>query len=177
MSILKDWRTDHNGYAFRYKVQEFLTPSVWFRLHEIRVQRANRGWSDRDAWNMGDYVAQITVEMLELLQEKGVTDWDRWFEWNIGETGKGAYKNLQEVIDDIKGYQDWSLTTWADDLESVQEKTGKYSISWVDQKGKKLTEAAITNRINKYQKEGQKKYKKATKAMAFFGRHYAQFWD
>lgn len=175
MSILRDWRNNHKGDALRYKVEQFLTPSVWVRLHKKRTQRADRGWADEDAWGMGEYVARITVEMLELLRDKGVVDRDKWFEYNIGE--KNTYKNLQEVIDDIKDYQEWLGTSWADGLEIIDGKTDKYPLIWVDKKGEKLTEAAIKSRINKHGKDGKRKYKKATKAMAFFGRHFAQFWD
>lgn len=175
MGIIKNFRSDHEGYTFKYKVKDALSPNVWFRLHQHRKQRADRGWSDRDMWGMGEYVAQITAEMLTALRD-GNTDWEWWFKMN-GEQGKAAYKNLDDVINDIKGYLEFRETSWADDLTSVKGKTGKFSISWVNEKGKKITQAEITNRINKHHKEELKRYKKAAKAMSFFGRHFWGFWD
>lgn len=176
MGLLKDWKREHEGMYFRSKVPYFFSPSVWFRLHTYRKQRADRGWSDRDMWSMGEHLAQITVEMLKDLQT-GMTDWENWFKYNINEEGKGAYKNLQQVIDDIQGYLEFEKTSWADDLTHAAGKTGKFSISWVDKDGKKLTEAAITHRLTKYNNELMKRYKKACKAMGFVGRNFAHFWD
>lgn len=176
MGIIKDFKSEHTGYSFKYLVKETLSPNVWFRLRKHRKQRADRGWSDRDSWAMGEYVAQITSEMLTNLRDNGSTDWEWWFE-NYGEKGKGAYKSLDEVINDINGYLEHTRTSWTDDLTSVRGKTGKFSVSWVNQKGKKITEAEITNRINKHHKEELRLYKKASKAMAFFGRHFWGFWD
>lgn len=175
MGLIKDWQDNHEGYVFTAKIKELFNPAVWIRLQKYRTQRADRGWSDRDMWGMGEYVAQITAEMLNELKD-GHTDWEWWFKMN-GEQGKGAYKNLEEVVNDINGYLDFSKTNWAEGLTSVNGKTGKFSISWVNEKGKKITEAEITNRINKHQKEETKRYKKAAKAMSFFGRHFWGFWD
>lgn len=175
MGIIKDFRSDHTGYTFKYRVKDALSPNVWFRLHKYRKQRADRGWSDRDMWGMGEHVAQITAEMLTSLRD-GNTDWEWWFKMN-GEQGKAAYKNIDDVINDINNYLEFSKTSWADDLTSLDEKTGKFSISWVNEKGKKITEAEITNRINKHHKEETRLYKKAAKAMSFFGRHFWAFWD
>ena len=175
MSLLQDVYNETKYQSFRSRITQRLSPSLWIRLHKYRVQRANRGWSDRDMWGMGDHLARVTADMLKDLKE-GMTSWPEWFKYNVGEEGKGAYTDLQQVIDDIEGYLDWSETSWTDDLDYAEGNTGKYSISW-SKKGKKITEAEITHRINKHTKEGAQKYKKARKAMGFFGRNFGSFWD
>lgn len=175
MGLIKDFKEEHTGYARIEQVKSVFNLKCWIRLQKFRTQRANRGWSDRDMWGMGEYIAQITAEMLNELKD-GHTDWSWWFKLNC-EQGKGAYKNIEEVVNDINGYLEFSKTNWAEGLTSVKGKTGKFSISWVNEKGKKITEAEITNRINKHNKEETKLYKKATKAMSFFGRHFWGFWD
>lgn len=176
MGILKDHLNETQGYRAQARLISFADPREWVRLHKYRKQRANRGWSDRDTWNMGDHVANLVVEMLEHLRDNGVTDWNAWFEYNIDEKGKGAYKNLDQVISDIKNYLEHEKTSWTDGITMLS--SGELTGSWVDEKtGKKQTSAAIKHRINKWHKENNKLYKKATKAMGFFGRHFAQFWD
>ncbi len=177
MGLLKDFAGQHLTVRKSRYPHAILNPLNWHETAKYRRQRANRGWADRDAWNMGEHVAGVVVEMLELLQNKGVTDWDAWFEYNIDEKGKGAYKNLQEVIDDIKNYLEHEKTSWADDLRVEGDFLSDEKIMWFDEKGKLQTDPAIKHRMNKWHKENTRLYKKATKAMAFFGRHFAQFWD
>lgn len=177
MGILKDWIEDNKDYTLRAKVGYFFSPKVWLQLHRWRKQRLERGWSDRDAWGAGDHIARMTAEMLQHLQDKGYTDWPEWFKLNVQEEGRGAYNDLQTVINDINNYLDFSETCWSDGLDSVNKKTGKYSVSWIDENGHVLSEATITNRINKHWKEHMRLYNKAKKAMGFFSRHFTQFWD
>ena len=172
MGILKDWKNDTDGYVFSAKVKYFFSPKTWLRLHRWRKQRADRGWSDRDLWGAGEHIAAMTADMLETLS-KGRTDWDWWFK-NLKR--KEPYENLEDVIADIRNYLDYeSSTSWTDGLEhSGGWRDGK----WIDKKtGKTLTDKQITNRIMKHGKEGNRLYKKAAKAMEFFGRNFAGFWD
>jgi len=177
MSIFKDWQQDTNGLVFRYRLKELIDPRVWLRLHKWRKQRANRGWSDRDAWGAGDHIAQMTAEMLQHLNDKGHVDWPHWFEYNIQE--KGSYKNIQSIVNDINNYLEFMKTdSWAEGLESKTIKNADFlDISWLDKNGKKLSEKQISARIKKYTKKENDLYNKATNAMQFFSRNFGSFWD
>jgi hypothetical protein len=184
MGILKDWKEDTNGYVFTSRVAYFFSPKVWLRLHKWRKQRADRGWSDRDTWGAGDHIARMTAEMLQHLNDESYCDWPEWFRLNVKEEGKGAYKDLQSVIDDINQFLDFTHTTWADGLSPKPKSEGLVidgvynSPNWVeDETGKTLTEAAVKRRITKHADEWNRRYKKANKAMGFFGRHFTSFWD
>jgi hypothetical protein len=186
MSIFKDWQEDTDGYRFRAKATHFVNPREWLRLHKWRKQRADRGWSDRDTWGAGNHIAKITAEILQHLNDHTYVDWPEWFKLNAKE--KGAYKNLQQVIDDINAYLDHEKTSWADGLETRREKIDEMfekredgNYEWIRpdwyEGEKKLTEAAIKNRINKWSKESNKKYEQAKKALSFFSRNFSGFWD
>lgn len=181
MSYATDFYEQNLTIRKLYWVRELLNPFNYSRTAKYRKQRANRGWADRDTWGMGEHIARLVVEMLSHLRDKGVTDWDAWFDFNIDEKGKGAYKNLQEVIDDISGYLEHEKTSWADDLHCETVIEGYYGQfnkqKWFDEKGKEQTDAALKNRMNKWHKDNTRLYKKATKAMSFFGRNFASFWD
>lgn len=188
MSILKDWREDNDGYILRRKLVYVFSPKVWFRLHKWRKQRADRGWSDRDTWDAGDHIAKMTAEMLQHLEDHSYCDWPEWFKLNVKEDGKGAYKSIAQVIKDITQFLDFTETSWADGLDTKRDaideifekrEDGNYEYKGPDwyEGDKKLSEAAIKNRINKWQKEWNKKYKQANKAMSFFARHFTSFWD
>ena len=181
MSIFKDWKDNNQGCVFRYKALNLMSPKEWSKLHRWRKQRADRGWSDRDMWGAGEHIARLTADMLEELS-KGHTDWESWFK-NLKR--KEQYTNLEDVIADIGGYLDYETNTaWTDGLELIGEpikrdKDGvKLNSRWIDKKtGKTLTDKQVTNRIMKHGKEGNRLYKKAAKAMEFFGRNFAGFWD
>lgn len=189
MGLIKDWAEDTEGYRFSYRVRSLFDLSLWLRLHKWRKQRANRGWSDSDAWGAGDHIAQVTAEMLQYLQDHSYCDWPEWFKLNVQEEGKNAYTNLQEVIDDINAYLEFEKTSWSDGLDTKRDKLDEVfkksedgelyeyvGPDWYEGE-KKLTEAAIGNRIRKWRNEEIKLYKKAQKAMVFFGRHFSGFWD
>ena len=174
MSILKDFREDHDGMYFRYKITAFLNPKTWYRLHKYRKQRCNRGWSDRDAWAAGEHIARMTAEMLQYLNDKGVVDWDRWFKDN----NNLVYDNLQSIIDDINNWLNHQTTSWADDLALAKfTKDEPLETNWVDKDGNNLTEKDITRLIKKWSKEDIELYKEATKAMKFFADNFASFWE
>lgn len=182
MSIIRDWFEEHEGYRLRTKIVHFLSPKVWLRLHKWRVQRANRGWSDRDTWGAGDHIAKMTAEMLQHLIDKSHIDWPLWFTYNIKDSS--PYTDLQQVVDDINNYLEFQEELWSDDLEMVSHR--KYFTEddeyqppdYVDTKtGKKLTKRQVSLRIGRHAKRQNQLYKKATRAMQFFGRHFTQFWD
>lgn len=188
MSIFKDWHEDTKDYRFRYRVRNLFSPSLWLRLHKWRKQRADRGWSDRDAWGAGDHIAQMTAEMLQHLNDNAYTDWPEWFKLNVKE--KKGYKDLQSVIDDITAYLEFTKTSWADGLEIARDNLDHIfpepdedgnriykSPGWIDVNGKKLTEKQITARIKKWSKEQDKAFTKASEAMQFFSKNFWGFWD
>lgn len=188
VGLLKDWKYETDGYAFQARVTYFFSPHKWLRLHRYRKQRADRGWSDRDTWGAGEHIVQMTAEMLQHLNDNTYVDWPEWFKLNVKEDGKNAYKNLQEVIDDITEFLSFNQTSWADGLDTrrdsideIFKKRDDKMYEWVGPDWydgeKKLSEADIKNRINKYYKEWHRKYNKARKAMQFFSRHFASFWD
>lgn len=186
MSIFKDLKEDTDGYRFKTKLANMVSPSQWRRLHTWRKQRANRGWSDRDTWGAGEHIAKITAEMLQHLNDKSHVDWPEWFKLNVQEKGKDTYKSLQQVIDDINAYLVFSVTTWGDDLTCEgnmfeDDKGGEFkhlNTTWrYEKNGRKLSEQQISARIKSWSKEYERLYNKAVKAMSFFARHFASFWD
>lgn len=177
-------------YLIPYEVREKLNPRQWLREFKWARQRVSRGWSDRDTWGAGDHIAKITAEMLQHLNDYTYIDWPEWFKLNVEEDGKGSYKKLQDVVDDINNYLVFSETSWADGLTSTgslkdmfgePDKDGnrQYKGShWVnDDTGKRITEAEVSRRIKVWHNKQTKLYDKAQKAMMFFGRHFTQFWD
>lgn len=188
MSIFKDFRKDTEGYRFRRQLKESINPQTWLRLHNWRKQRADRGWSDRDTWGAGDHIALITAEILQHLNDHSYVDWPEWFKLNVKENGKGAYANLQDVINDITEYLNFTETSWADGLDTRNDELDKIfkkredhmyeyvGPEWYEGE-KKLSAAAITHRVNKWAKEDRRLYKKAQRAMGFFARHFSGFWD
>lgn len=169
---------DSKDYRLRTRVVTALSPKQWLRMHKWRKQRADRGWSDRDTWGAGDHIAKMAAEMLQHLNDNTYVDWPEWFKLNVKEKGKGAYKDLPSVVNDITAYLDHQETSWADDLTTTPADDPKhFNVDWIDKKGKKLSEQQITARIKKWAEEDHNLYKKATKAMQFFGRHFASFWD
>lgn len=185
MSLIKDVIEDGKSYVFRARITHILSPSVWMRHHKWRKQRADRGWSDYDTWGAGEHIAKMTADMLQHLLENGHCSWPDWFELNVQEKGKDAYKNLESVIEDINNYLKYIETSWADGLYCdsgylKRDDGGTYLAKqmWYDERTNKLqTEAAISRRINKWSKEDKRLYENAQKAMTFFGRHFAGFWD
>lgn len=185
MGIFKDWSKDNRGVALRYQAKELFSPQVWLKLRKWRKQRMNRGWSDRDVWDAGEYIAKMTADMLQDLNDNKYNNWPEWFKLNVQEEGKGAYKNLQSVIDDINAYLDFTETSWADGLECEgnlldpeEEEFQSINTTWRYKKsGNKVPENRLKGMIKKHGEKEMALYKKATKAMAFFGRHFGSFWD
>lgn len=173
MGIFSDWLQETNGSAVIYKIRSLVSPKEWYSLHKWRKQRADRGWSDRDAWGAGERIAQMTAEMLQHLNDYSHTD--QWFDLNI--IDKQKYENLQQVIDDINYYLEYEKTSWSDGLTSIHE-DNKKGFTWKDiETSKVLTDRQITSRIRKWRVEECRAYNKARKAMIFFSSNFANFWD
>lgn len=181
MSLIKDVYEDSKDYTLRYRILTYLSPKEWLRHHKWRKQRADRGWSDRDTWGAGEHIAKMTADMLQQLNDNGICSWPDWFDLNVKEEGKGAYKDLQSVIDDINNYLVHTETSWADGLTTdgfQVDDDGRFNSHWSEEStGKRISEADIKHRINKWSKEDNRLYKKAQKAMGFFSRYFAGFWD
>lgn len=180
MSIFKDWREDTDGYVFTHRVRSFFDVRLWFKLAKWRKQRADRGWSDRDTWGAGEHIAKMTAEMLQHLNDHTYVDWPQWFELNIQE--KNGYKNLQSVIDDINQYLWLTETSWADDITVDgnlfdDSGDGLKTVWRYKNTGRKLSQAQLNGRIVNWSKKENASYKKAQRAMQFFGRYFAGFWD
>lgn len=180
MSIFKDWQDDTKGYTASYRVRSFFNVKLWLNLAKWRRQRADRGWSDRDTWGAGEHVAKMTAQILQHLNDNTYVNWPEWFDLNIKE--KDGYKNLQAVIDDINQYLELTEQSWTDDLtvdgNLFDDSGNELKTVWRYKKtGHKLTKAQLDGRIKSWAKKENTSYNKAKRAMQFFGRHFARFWD
>lgn len=118
MGLLKDWINDTNGYRFTYRVKQLFSPSVWFGLRKSRKQRANRGWSDRDTWGGGEYLAGVAAGVLKYLErEQNPIDWEHYFRENYPHNY--GYKSLTEVAEDIELYLWWQENQWGDEYDTT----------------------------------------------------------
>lgn len=179
MGLLRDVIEDSNGYVLRYRLSHSLSPKTWGRIYRHRRQRADRGWSDQDTWNAGEHIAKMTAEMLTHLDTNGSTDWDHWFKmYDVKD-----YSDLKSVVDDINAYLNFQKSSWADSLDSSEVSEhfteGEHdNPRWRDKEtGKRLTSKQLSARIKRHYIDEMKAYNKAKKAMQFFGRHFASFWD
>lgn len=173
MGIIKDWKDNNKYYWWPYKIMYLLSLRQWFKLYKWRRQRADRGWSDKDFWNAGEYVAEVTASILEELGSNGVTDWNSTFKTH---TDDFPYEDIEEMVVAIRNYLTFeSESSWTDGLEH----TGSLDCpGWIDtETGGRLTDKQISERmINHYKKQAEL-YEKACKAMSTFGSHFGIFWD
>lgn len=103
------------GRVLRYALLELFKPKRWIREFQYRSQRINRGWSDRDAWNGGEHIAEVAAGILrELGDEKNIVDWDWYFRNNEWETL--GYKDLNEVAQDIENWLYWQEHEFDDEI-------------------------------------------------------------
>lgn len=175
MGILKDWVQDNRDYRLKYQILNIINLKLWYRLWLFRRQRANRGWSDRDIWNMGEHIAQMTAEMLQHLKDEGSCDWEITFKIDLKNK---KYKDLQSVIDDINSYLDFTKTSWGDDLDCKISGDGlELKATWFDKNGKEVSDKQIGSKIKKHRDTELKLYKDAANAMKFFGQNFSSFWD
>lgn len=183
MGILKDWISEYGRARIDGKVEYFLSPRVWYRLHKTRKQRADRGWADSDAWGAGEHIVNITSEMIKTLRDYGCRDWEWTFK---NQVGGSEYKNLDDLVADLDGYIEFNRTRyWHDGLELKNEYDSADNIlldiknsHWVSKEtGRALTEKQVTARMKKHNNEERRHHRRAVKAMIFFSRNFELFWD
>lgn len=61
-----------SGYRFPYSVWDAFDLAYQCRRVKWTVQRARRGWSDRDLWNFGDHAVAVLRDGLAEFLKKGV---------------------------------------------------------------------------------------------------------
>src|SRR4051812_24655131 len=102
MSLLKDFKEQHLAVRKRDLIKEALNPVNWYDTISHRHQRAERGYSNQDAWDAGTHVLQVTSGLLkELASAKAYLNWEDYFKTNYKTRG---YENFEEVIKDIDDY-------------------------------------------------------------------------
>lgn len=171
MSIYKDWLKGVSGTTLSYKVKSFFDIKWWLKLHKFRKQRADRGWSDRDAWDGGNFIVEITASILQELNKECT---DEWVKLNIKRSNSyHNYKNLQLVIDDIRNFISFDNTSWAEGLVKGTDDNFAYFKKDTD---KKLTKKQINLYIERYRKKHKKLHEKAIRAMVFFSNNFSKFW-
>lgn len=127
MGLLKDVLRDIKSYRVHRAIFYFLRPSTWLDNIKYRRQRANRGWSDRDTWNGGEYLMEIASGVLNKLgDEKSHIDWDEYFSSNY-DTSFG-YKSLNEVAQDLDNYLAWQEKLFSEPIYSQFK--GDYETQW-----------------------------------------------
>jgi len=97
-------------------------------------QRAFRGWSDRDWWNMAHYLSTITLPMLRRFKEQthGYPGWGK------ASTPEGWDALLDEMIEAFEAAKratddEYCLKSWLEDSQKDMEhfkKKSKVFIGW-----------------------------------------------
>lgn len=104
--ILKDFQDQNLTIRKRYWLRELLRFGNYRRFFKWRKQRIKKGFSDRDVWNGGEYLAEVAAGILyELGNEKNIVDWDEYFKANYEDNY--GYESLIEVADDLQLYVEW----------------------------------------------------------------------
>lgn len=168
-----------SGMKLTYKLRELLNPFNWLREFKFEKQRKQRGWSDRDSWNGGDYILSVVSGILkELGGAKSHVDWDEYFKTNY--PNNQGYKNLNEVARDIDNYISFEEHSWTDRLDfeikhDFQPLPNGHSemvnLNTPEEKRQ------IKKAIQEHGKEYDKRYKKAKKAMTFVAVNFPGLWD
>jgi hypothetical protein len=107
MSYIKDFYEWNLTIRKRYWPRELLRLRNYTNLFKWRRQRINRGWSDRDTWGGGEYIAEVCAGILYSLDDDKVTDWEEYFSLNYEENY--GYTSLEQVADDLQTYIDWQV--------------------------------------------------------------------
>jgi len=173
MSLIKDIK-EQNGTRKR----ELVNPKNWQRAIKWRHQRAERGYSDRDTWNGGDYILEVTSGVLKKLgDEKSHIDWDEYFNNNYKTYG---YKSLEEVAADIDSFLEYDDVSWAIALDfklkskSIKRDDGLYE--YVNDNTPDENRR-IRLAIKKYHEEYDRRYRKMKNAMIFVALNAPGLWD
>lgn len=108
------------GMRFPYYMREILNPANWWREYKYDRQRKKRGWSDKDTWGGGEYIAGVTEGILRFLDRKqNPIDWEFYFRANYKEIEKYGYTSLTEIADDIELYLWWEVHQYDDEYDNI----------------------------------------------------------
>ena len=163
------------GRRFRGALRELLKPTNWLFEFRQEQQRKRRGWSDRDTWNGGDYILEVTAGVLKKLgDEKSHIDWDDYFKTNY--PNNQGYTSLYEVAKDIDDYLDFDRLGWGDKL-SFKIKHDISDDGLLTSGNTPEEQREIKKTMEAHIKEGNRKYKKAKKAMTFVAVNFPALWD
>lgn len=168
-----------SGRRFRYALIELLKPSNWLFEFKQDRQRKNRGWSDRDTWNGGEYLLEVTSGVLKKLgDDKSHVDWDEYFKTNY--PNNQGYKNLAQVARDLDNYLAFDEYGWGETLGFEIKHDWKplpNGCSELVSKNTPQEERKIKAAIQASHKEWERRYKKAKKAMTFVAVNFPGLWD
>lgn len=149
-----------------------------YRTMHHRYQRAERGWSDRDTWDTGGYLLEVTSGMLkELAGEKSYLKWDDYFSTNFKSK---VYGDFDEVIKDIDDYIAFDELAWADSLgfkmvHGIKEREDGHgqliSLNTPEE------ELLIRKAIKDSHAEWKRRYAKMRQAMIFVADNIPGLWD
>lgn len=167
------------GRRFPYNLRELLNLANWQREFKFDRQRKQRGWSDRDSWNGGDFILEVVSGILNKLgDEKSHVDWDEYFNTNY--PNNQGYKNLNQVAKDIDDYISFEEDSWPDRLDFEIRNdwkklpNGNFQLVPLNTPEE---ERKIKAAIAASHKEWEKRYKKAKKAMVFVAVNFPGLWD
>lgn len=167
------------GRRFPYNLRELLKPSNWYYEFKFDRQRRQRGWSDRDSWNGGDFIIEVVSGILKKLgDDKSHVDWDEYFKTNY--PNNQGYKNLQQVAKDIDNYIAFDRYSWFDTLDfEIRNDWKPLPNGNVEMVGLNTPEEErqIKKAIQTHNKEYNRRYKKAQKAVTFVAVNFPGLWD
>ncbi|MCA9340792.1 MAG: hypothetical protein KDA17_07795 [Candidatus Saccharibacteria bacterium] len=135
-------------------------------------QRRKYGWSDRDAWNGGDYILEVTSGLLHHIHHKERSFDNEYFSAFVNKSG---YLNLEDVADGIDLYLDAHNVKLVDyiDAEDGKDVIRRLYMGNNNEADKKLLRAAV----NKYEKEIKRRQDAARKSMKFVYDKIQNLWD
>lgn len=178
MSLIKDYHDQHLTMLKRYWWKELINPRNLYRSIQWRHQRAERGWSDRDAWNADGHILPVLSGLLTRLgDEKSHVDWDEYFRANYKEVG--GYNSLNDVAKDIDDYIAFEDTSWTDNLgfelkvNWEDEENGKRMVDKNTPKEQKIMKKAMKD----WHKEWKVQDRKLRKALYFVANNIHGLWD
>lgn len=120
MGLLKDFYQHNLTIRKLYWPREILNLANWGRIIKWRRQRMERGWSDRDTWGGGEYIASVAYGILMYLQyEQHMVDVNSDDDvWKFNFPDDYGYKSLGEVAQDIDNYIYWQENQYSEPLYS-----------------------------------------------------------
>lgn len=119
--MLQDFKDQHLTIRKLYWPREILKPSNWRDTVKWRKQRAVRGWSERDTWGGGEYLASVAEGILRYLErEQNPIDWKYYFQENYTGIEQYGYHSLTDVADDIELYIYWQEHQYDDEYDDMR---------------------------------------------------------